>query len=291
LEGYLGKINRVKKKKLIISFSGGRTSGYMLWWIMNEWEDRHNWEIIVVFANTGKEVEGTLFFVDECSWEWNIPIVWIEGYPSDKGKGWAVNAKVVSYETAARKGEPFEAMIARLGIPSTEAPFCSPQLKREAIRSYAKQIGWKDYTVAIGMRLDEPARINRTTKKQKLIYPLVDLNPKIKIEIIIWWAQQTFDLNIPDEDGNCDGCYKKSFKKLVRIMVRKPQTFEWWEEMTNKYKSSNPRQGEEKLPTNFYRGNKSVNDIRELTKLSISELKQISMFEVLDGCQESCEAF
>lgn len=279
------------KKKLIISFSGGRTSAYMLWWLMNEWEDRHNWEIIVVFANTGKEVEGTLFFVDECSQEWDIPIIWVEGYPSDKGKGWAVNAKVVTYETASRNGEPFEAMIARLGIPSTDAPFCSPQLKREAIKSYAKSIGWKDYYVAIGMRIDEPKRVNRKSKKQKIIYALVDLNPKTKIEINSWWLNQSFDLKIHPDDGNCDGCWKKRFERLVRIMERKPETFYWWEGMTNKYKGCNPRHEEEKLPNNFYRGNKSVNDLKDLAKLSQAELKQLSMFDTYDSCQESCEAF
>ena len=56
----------------------------MLWWLLNKWEDRHLYEIVVVFANTGKEVEGTLFFVDEVAQEFNIPIVWVEGYPSNK---------------------------------------------------------------------------------------------------------------------------------------------------------------------------------------------------------------
>jgi len=280
------------KKRLIISFSGGRTSAYMTWWLMNEWADRHNWEILIVFANTGKEVEGTLFFIDECSQEWDIPITWVEGYPSEKGKGWGVRHKVVTYETASRKGEPFEAMIARLGIPSTEAPFCSPQLKRETIRDLARSLGWgSNYTVAVGMRIDEPKRVKRQSKKQKLLYPLVDLIPTTKVQVHNWWKKQSFDLTISNDYGNCDGCWKKSFPTLTRLMIQSPKIFDWWEGMTEKYKSLNPRHEEEKIPQNFYRGNKSVSDLRELAKLSQAELKQLSMFDVLDGCSESCEAF
>lgn len=279
------------KKRLIISFSGGRTSAYMTWWLLNEWGDREDWEIIVVFANTGKEVEGTLFFVDECAQEWGIDIIWVEGYPSEKGKRWAVNAKVVTYETASRNGEPFEAMIARLGMPSSEAAFCSPQLKRGAIRSYAKSIGWgNNYTVAVGMRADEPKRVKRKSKLQKLLYPLVDLIPTNKKQVINWWKNQPFNLDIPVDYGNCDGCWKKSFPTLTRIMQRTPEVFNWWEEMTEKYKTFNPRQKEE-LSQNFYRGNKSVRDIRQLAKLSQAELKQLSIFDITDGCSESCEAF
>lgn len=265
----------------------------MLWWLMNEWEDRNNWEMIVVFANTGKEVEGTLFFVDECSQEWDIPVVWVEakckdgnGIPFSK-KGWAVKHKIVDYETASRKGEPFEEMISVLGIPSSEVPFCSKQLKRLAIESYARSIGWEGYVVAVGIRVDETRPINRS----RCIYPLIDLNPKSKIEIIIWWMQQTFNLDIHADDGNCDNCHKKDDLRLVRNMIRKPKSFEWWEEMTEEHGWLNPRDTNLKPPFNFFRGNKSVSDIRELAKLSQAELKQISMFESVSSCNESCEAF
>ena len=278
------------KNKLLITFSGGRTSAYMTWYLFNEWEDRNNWDKIVVFANTGKESESTLFFVDECANEWNIDIKWIEGYPSAKGKGWSVNHKLVTYETASRKGEPFEAMISKLGIPFQSAPFCSPQLKTAPIKDYLKSIGWDKYYTAIGIRFDEQQRINKNHKKKRIIYPLAQYNPVTKKQVKQWWDRQSFDLEIHPDDGNCICCWKKSFTVLARIMNRNPKDFDWWQEMIDKYGVSkhNSYKG---YALSFYRGNKSIDDIKEMAKLSQAELKQITMFETLDGCSESCEAF
>jgi 3'-phosphoadenosine 5'-phosphosulfate sulfotransferase (PAPS reductase)/FAD synthetase len=285
------------KKRLLISFSGGRTSAFMTWWLLNKWDKRHEYEIIVVFANTGKEVEGTLFFVDECAQEWGVDIIWVEGYPSDKGKGWAVNHKVVTYETASRKGEPFEAMCARLGIPSTNAPFCSEHLKKKAIESYLKSIGWKigTYEIAIGIRYDEPKRYKKNGKRKvnkNRILPLVDLFPVYKKWVLEWWRQQPFDLNINEDDGNCDNCWKKDTPRLCRNALRKPESFIWWRDMTEKYGQINPRPTELKPPFHFYRGNMSVGDIMTLAlNQSQEKIKQMSLFDTVYSCGETCEPF
>jgi len=287
-----------QKKRLLISFSGGRTSAFMCWWLLNKWDKRHEYDIVIVFANTGKEVEGTLFFVDECAQEWGINIVWVEGYPSKKGKGWSVNHKVVSYETAARNGEPFEAMIERLGIPSTNAPFCSDQLKRKTIQSYLKSIGWKagTYEVAIGIRIDEPKRYKtkagkRKVKKNRLLV-LVDLFPVVKEWVLNWWSQQPFNLAIHEDDGNCDNCWKKDTPRLCRNAIRKPTSFEWWQSMTDRFGSLNPRNTDLKPPFNFYRGNISPLAILKMANTkNQEEIKQASLFEEKYSCGESCEPF
>lgn len=272
--------------RLLISFSGGRTSAYMMWWIYNEWPDRDKWEKIAVFANTGKEAAGTLDFVDECSVAWGIPVVWVEGYPSEKGKGWKVEHKVVTYETASRNGEPFAAMISRLGIPSSAAPFCSDQLKKNAILSYLKSIGWGEHTKALGIRADEPKRLANSKKKKNVIYPFAHLYPVKNTDVIAWWERQDFNLEIHPDEGNCDGCWKKSFSVLYRIAQRNPELFSWWQEMTDKFGSANPRT--KGVANNFYRGGLSPNDlISQSSNPSINaETFQRDLF-----CSESCEPF
>ena len=34
------------KRRLVVSFSGGRTSAFMLWWLLNEWKDRQNYDFV-----------------------------------------------------------------------------------------------------------------------------------------------------------------------------------------------------------------------------------------------------
>ena len=95
-----------------ISFSGGRTSAYMLYRILDAYCGELPEDVVVCFANTGKEMPETLDFVDECSQRWGVPIVWLElGVvrldDSSKRKKFEYDTRVVSYESASRNGEPF----------------------------------------------------------------------------------------------------------------------------------------------------------------------------------------
>jgi 3'-phosphoadenosine 5'-phosphosulfate sulfotransferase (PAPS reductase)/FAD synthetase len=84
-----------------ISFSGGRTSAYMLWRVLQSNGGKLPDETVVCFQNTGKEREETLEFVRDCSKNWDVPITWLEFTDSE------TQFKVVDFDSASRNGEPF----------------------------------------------------------------------------------------------------------------------------------------------------------------------------------------
>ena len=60
--------------RLFLSFSGGKTSARMTDIILRQY--RHLWrEIVVGFANTGKEHEKTLEYVDKCDHHYGFNVV------------------------------------------------------------------------------------------------------------------------------------------------------------------------------------------------------------------------
>jgi len=222
-------------KKLNVSFSGGQTSGKMCHQIIKQFSDTH--EIVITFANTGQEAEETLEFVHNCEKEFGWNIVWIEAdVQPQKGKG--PLPKIVNYETASRKGEPFEAFIKKHGLPNPTYILCTAVLKTYVIKSYLRSIGWNwgTYTTCIGIRSDEMDRMNAKRKEYKFWYPLVNSNWDRKA-VDDWWENQPFKLGIPNYLGNCVWCYKKTFKKLKRIAKERPEVFDFPKRMEELYKT------------------------------------------------------
>lgn len=283
------------KKNLLISFSGGRTSAFMTKMIIDKHSDKYN--IIVVFANTGCEFEQTLEFVNECDKRWNFNTVWIEAVTNpEHGKG--VSAKVVTFETASRNGEPFEAMIAKHGLPNVMMSTCTRELKSYAIKAYTRQIGFKNYLTAIGIRSDEIDRIN---PNKRFIYPLVSIGIK-KSDINKFWINNEFDLQLKGYEGNCDFCFKKSLRKLLTLTIEQPKKLKWWAEMEKKYSDFVPKtRKKQNKKTSFFRNNMTVSKLKKLSKEKFEKAKDDSKYidnqlylfdlDVSNGCIESCEVF
>lgn len=275
--------------KLVVSFSGGRTSAKMVKDIRDNLEKFY--EIIYIFANTGKERYETLDFVNECANKWSIEIIWVEANINpiiNRG----TRATVVNYNSASRNGEPFEAMIKKYGIPNVAFPHCTRELKAVTIRSYIKSIGWKYYDTAIGIRADEIDRINPNAKKLGYFYPLVE-SGVTKRDIYKFWDKQQFDLQLYQHEGNCDLCFKKSFRKLMMILQNNPELAKWWQYMEQKYENYLPptHNQECKLPIRFFRNNKSVDDLFRMVQRARLQLRLFEDLDISNGCTESCEVF
>jgi 3'-phosphoadenosine 5'-phosphosulfate sulfotransferase (PAPS reductase)/FAD synthetase len=214
-----------------ISFSGGRTSGFMLHKIAEAnggIPDRCK----VVFANTGREMPQTLDFVQEVSDRWGILISWIEYLDQ------APRFAVVSHNNASRDGEPFAALIRRRKfLPNQQARFCTGDLKIKPSARFLVSIGWEKWTSALGIRADEMRRVNREPQKERWQrwYPLADAGVT-KRDVMAFWSQQPFDLRLPNIKGNsalgnCDGCFLKSEATLSMLARDYPERHAWWERM------------------------------------------------------------
>lgn len=256
------------KEKLLISFSGGETSAYMLYWILNNWKNKYY--IKIVFANTGYENEETLIFVQKCAEYFNCEVIWVEALVNRENKK-GTRHKIVTFETASRNGEPFEDVIKKYGIPNASTPHCNRELKLAPIKSYLRSIGWKKYYSAIGIRIDEIDRMNKDRVKKMILYPLISEQPMSKPKINFWWTQQPFRLNLKGYQGNCKACWKKSDAKLYAILKENPEHFEFIERMEEKYSKFIPptriakmkKEGKE-IPksTQFFRKNRDSNILK-----------------------------
>jgi 3'-phosphoadenosine 5'-phosphosulfate sulfotransferase (PAPS reductase)/FAD synthetase len=220
----------------VVSFSGGRTSAYMLWRVLQSNQGLPN-EALILFANTGKEDEATLKFVNNCSIKWNVPITWLEFRDNDQ------KFEVVYYENASRNGEPFEALIKKKNyLPNPIARFCTVDLKILTAERYLKSIGWDDWENMIGIRADEPRRVAKIranpSDNRKGVYRTMPLAiEKIsKYDVMKFWQNQDFDLELPNINGttyhgNCDLCFLKGYNQTLSLIHEKPERAIWWAKM------------------------------------------------------------
>lgn len=220
----------------VISFSGGRTSGYMLWRVLQANNGLPD-QAIVCFANTGKEEEATLEFVRDCSVNWNVPIHWVEFKDNEE------KFAEVTFETASRNGEPFEQLILKKKyLPNPVTRFCTIEMKIRAIHKFLKAKGWQhnENMDWVGIRADEPRRAAKIARERT---PLVTAGITAK-DVGQFWAEQSFDLKLPNVNGktmhgNCDLCFLKGSAQILSLVAEKPERAIWWAKMETLVQTSN----------------------------------------------------
>lgn len=223
--------------KTCISFSGGRTSAFMLYKVLEAHQMSLPSDAKVVFCNTGKEEEATLKFVNDCSTKWNVSIIWLEFAIENNEK----ITKIVDFKTASRNGEPFDAVINfyQPSLPNGRSRYCSSQMKTRTMHRYLKSIGWEEWESFIGIRADEPKRVvkfranpNPEGKHETVHLPLAQDGISSK-DVSNFWKQQDFDLGLPNINGktmhgNCDLCMLKPKAQILSLIQEKPERALWW---------------------------------------------------------------
>lgn len=112
------------------------------------------------------------------------------------------------------------------------------------------------YLTALGIRADEPQRLNKN--KKNVFYPLAEINVTEKF-IREFWSKQPFDLKLKDYQGNCDLCFLKSKRKRMTIISEDKTISEWWTKMEQNH-------ADESRPMFDVRGNVTIEQLVEMAQ-------------------------
>ena len=337
--------------KQVISFSGGRTSAYLVWLIVVELilKGVNLKDIVVIFMDTGAEHPKTYEFVRNIVKYWGINLVCLRVEINPKlGKG--NSYEVISIDDIGKDLKPWEKMLEKYGTPYLGGAFCTDRMKTAPYLKYCNEhFGKGNYITWLGIRYDEPKRLigddiqykksaYKQLKAQALEdYEITDLFCKVsedlsvldgeyadlaestkeliikrinnqkemgfrylaqiykesKSEILYWWGNQPFNLEIEDHLGNCVFCIKKSIGK-VGLATKD----ERWRALKFASILSSKKVRVLKSRTSpslvMYRGKNTLKQIID----TYQDMSRSELFNTLriskrseGGCSESCEVF
>lgn len=237
----------------LISFSGGRTSAYMLKMILDAHGGILPDDVHVCFANTGKEREETLRFVHECATRWNVRVRWLEWRPKVRGAAADTRYAEVGYNSADREGVWFAELIRRKQyLPNPITRYCTIEMKIRVMRDFMLAQGYKNWTNAVGLRADEMHRVFKAVERNesgkerfRTVMPMASSGPlreygRREIDVRRFWATQSFDLDLLPHEGNCDLCFLKGRDKRAAIIRKNPELADWWARQEDTAKCSKP---------------------------------------------------
>jgi 3'-phosphoadenosine 5'-phosphosulfate sulfotransferase (PAPS reductase)/FAD synthetase len=256
-----------------LNISGGRTSGYMLWRILQAWGGRLPPDVHALFANTGREREETLDFLHEIEVRWGVPLVWLEYCrvpgqpvvdPENSSYIGCHGHRIVNYDTADRQSGPFDAILQVKAefrkqakglppvLPNVPQRFCSGELKQRTMLRYMDTLGYDGWECVIGFRADEQHRVARLgglKERQSIDFtaPMARAGVTEK-DVLDFWKRQPFDLQLESYEGNCDFCFLKRRGVIERLMREQPHLVQKWiddEKWTDQtYRKDRPSYGQ-----------------------------------------------
>ena len=286
----------------IVSFSGGRTSAYMVY-LMEDKRVNHNWDVEYVFCDTGAEHPKTYEFIRNCVEHFGINLHCIKS-SVNQDMGIGNTYKNIGVDEIGFDLTNIKQNIQKYSTFSIMNAYCTERLKTVPLNKFCNdKFGKGEYVNWLGMRIDEPRRLKNIDVTPDMFGKKINVNPNVrylaqisdftKQDILNFWLEMPFDLEIGEHLGNCVFCVKKSAKKIALAQRDEPELAELWAECFTDEKTR-------VLPANkypkgvIYRNGQSLGSIIQMfSDFSDDEIKNsIHKTKSLDSgsCSESCEA-
>lgn len=224
--------------KHIVSFSGGRTSAYLVH-LMEQKRINEGWDVEYIFMDTGAEHPKTYEFIRNIANNWNVKITCLKALVSQE-MGVGNNYQVVDIKSVGWDLATMRQCVRKYGGFTNNRPYCTDKLKTIINTKYKRDnFGRGSYTTWLGIRADEPRRIKHTSenvglsKNPENIRYLAEISDFDKSDILQFWESQDFDLEIDEHLGNCVFCIKKTDAKVALAQRDEPELFEQWNSLVN----------------------------------------------------------
>ena len=287
--------------KHIVSFSGGRTSAYLVH-LMEQKRKDSGWEVEYVFSDTGAEHPKTYDFIRQVVNHYGINLTILKAVVSSE-KGIGIRYKIIPISEMGWDLSLMRKMVNVYGNFTINRPNCTSKIKSDCQERYKKdKYGKGNFNQWLGMRIDEPRRLkfinlNDDMFTSKKLNPnniryLAEISDFEKSDVLEWWGKMPFDLQIEEHLGNCVFCIKKSSKKIALAARDEPILFnDWNEAITGSHVRLMPT---DKLGTgHIYRGWLSPDKlIAQFSDVPTSHLKEMvykGKKNDVGSCSESCE--
>lgn len=270
----------------VVSFSGGRTSAYLVH-LMEQKRKSENLDVRYVFMDTGAEHPKTYEFIRKVVNHYGIDLVCLRAKVDPK-KGVGISYQIINLDDCKHDLQPWKDVLAKYGTPYIHGAFCTRSMKTDPIEKFiAAELNNVKVHQWLGIRVDEPKRLR---EKHGFSY-LASISDFEKEDVLKFWQEMPFNLDIPEWLGNCVFCIKKGVNKIALAAKQEPELVQEFMSALESNDVKNVERKHGKLI--MYRGHNSLTSIIE-THINHSEqdLIQAMRGKTDSGsCSESCEAF
>jgi hypothetical protein len=275
----------------VVSFSGGRTSAYLVY-LIESIKEQQGFEVEYIFMDTGAEHPETYKFIKRVVKEFDINLTCLRTVViPEMGKG--CRYEVVNLDDCTNDLKPFKDVVRKYGVPKNHMPHCTLHMKTSPFKKYcADKFGKGNYITWLGIRIDEPRRIKKDVIRTKYMASISDFDND---DVLNWWGEQSFDLGFDINSGwlgNCVFCHKKTNSKLALAARDEPELLKEFDDMVN---SDDARQLGYTPKDQLYRQGRTIHDIIATFSMfdkdeMVNKLRHSKRFDN-SPCSESCEVF